>query len=59
MTIEEVQDLMCNNEGICVSCGEVGQFAEPDARNYTCDACGENTVFGAEQAVVEMRVDVV
>ena len=39
--------------GICLACGEIGQCAEPDAKNYTCDWCGCETVYGIEEAVIE------
>jgi len=30
--------------GICTTCKEQAQDVEPDARNYTCEVCGEQTV---------------
>ena len=41
------------NMGFCIACGEEHYSIEPDARNYKCDACGENKVFGAEQIILE------
>ena len=38
--------------GICVCCGETCNGVEPDAEYYYCEACGENGVFGAEQALM-------
>lgn len=35
--------------GICVSCGKDADQVEPDAEGYTCEVCGEDSVFGAEQ----------
>jgi hypothetical protein len=46
----------CENNGICLNCGHVQDGCEPDARNYKCEACGENKVFGAEEAVVTLMV---
>ena len=43
-----------DTDGICGSCGEVGQFAEPDAEGYTCDCCGEPAVMGMANAVMEL-----
>jgi predicted RNA-binding Zn-ribbon protein involved in translation (DUF1610 family) len=34
--------------GICMAC-ESQQSAEPDARRYTCEACGKPEVFGASE----------
>ncbi|MHA2087326.1 MAG: hypothetical protein ACW972_03555 [Promethearchaeota archaeon] len=46
-----VQDSMTSlsNPGICLSCGEDQEGCEPDARNYKCESCGLNRVFGAEE----------
>jgi PHP family Zn ribbon phosphoesterase len=59
ITMEDLQEAIVNNYGICTKCGAIGQFAEPDARNYTCEECGEDSVFGAEQVVIEMAVEVI
>ena len=37
------------NPGICIACGEDADGCEPDARNYECESCGENKVFGCEE----------
>lgn len=43
--------------GICLACGEI-QYGgvEPDARRYTCESCGEDEVYGLEEAVVMDRI---
>lgn len=33
--------------GFCRACGNEQGCCEPDARNYTCEDCGEPQVFGA------------
>lgn len=38
--------------GFCLACGEQADCVEPDARNYTCEACGEDQVFGAEELII-------
>ena len=38
--------------GFCTACGMEAYGVEPDARNYTCEDCGENTVFGAEELLI-------
>lgn len=60
ITLERIEDA-CNrrettldNPGFCISCGEDADGCEPDARNYTCDVCGEKAVFGAEELAMEM-----
>jgi hypothetical protein len=39
--------------GLCKACGEEQEGCEPDARNYTCEACGEAQVFGAEDLLFD------
>jgi len=41
-----------NNEGFCLACGADGQAAEPDARKYKCQSCGEHKVYGAEELML-------
>lgn len=38
--------------GFCTACGEEHYGIEPDARRYTCDACGEASVYGAPELLV-------
>lgn len=38
-----------DNIGICCTCGLEQGGCEPDARNYTCESCGDNAVFGAQE----------
>ena len=40
------------NPGICIACGEDAEGCEPDAREYTCDCCDENAVYGAEELML-------
>lgn len=35
--------------GFCLSCGAERDACEPDARNYWCENCGEQMVFGAAE----------
>ena len=43
-----------SDEGICTACGESQFGVEPDARNYTCESCGEPCVTGAEELLFEV-----
>lgn len=43
-----------DNPGFCKACGHEQKGCEPDARNYTCDSCGENQVFGAEELLFDL-----
>ncbi len=40
--------------GFCVQCGTETGGVEPDARNYPCEGCGTNGVFGAEELLLMM-----
>ena len=45
--LEAVQESMFGTKG-----GEEHDGCEPDARNYPCDACGTNTVYGAQELLI-------
>ena len=38
--------------GFCIACGAEQEGVEPDARKYTCEACGEPKVYGAEELLI-------
>jgi hypothetical protein len=44
------------NPGFCLACGEDADGCEPDARNYECEVCGANEVFGAAEVMMMMGV---
>jgi hypothetical protein len=48
--MEAVQD--DDNMGFCLACGEEAFGVEPDARNYECESCGANRVYGAEEILI-------
>jgi hypothetical protein len=41
-----------SSEGFCLACGEIQGGVEPDAHHYSCQACDETMVFGAEELVM-------
>jgi len=43
-----------DNPGFCISCGAEAEGVEPDAREYPCEACGEDAVFGAEELLLDL-----
>jgi hypothetical protein len=46
-------------EGWCTTCEEfTRESTEPDAEEYDCPACGEDTVMGAEQALLVGAFDI-
>jgi hypothetical protein len=40
------------NAGFCKACGAQAYNVEPDARNYTCESCGQPEVYGAEECLI-------
>lgn len=43
-----------DNPGFCIACGEDADGVEPDAREYECEHCGEPTVYGADELLMEV-----
>lgn len=46
-----------DNPGFCIACGAEVFGVEPDAREYTCEACGTPGVYGAEELQFLIRAD--
>ena len=42
------------NPGFCIACGADADGCEPDAREYTCEECGEAKVYGAAELLFEL-----
>lgn len=62
MQIDEatLQDFKEMNMGYCTSCDEITtEGVEPDAENGCCDVCGEQTVFGVENAVIRGFIQII
>jgi hypothetical protein len=38
--------------GFCLACGSEASEVEPDAKRYTCEACGQPKVFGLEELLM-------
>ena len=53
-TIEQVMEAVENDDGtgFCNKCGYQQDGCEPDARKYECEACGEKSVYGAEELLM-------
>ena len=53
-TLEELLEVAeeDGNQGFCLACGEIADCVEPDARGYTCEACGAPKVYGAEEIML-------
>lgn len=54
VSLSQVMDALENDRsiGFCIACGCEHDGCEPDARNYTCESCGEPKVFGAEELLL-------
>lgn len=50
--MEELETMDSEGYGFCLACGNDCQPAEPDARKYVCDACGEEKVYGASELIL-------
>jgi hypothetical protein len=54
--LHRAMDLLEDGEdtvGLCLACGEYHDGIEPDARGYTCEACGADKVYGLEEIVLK------
>jgi len=43
-----------SDSGVCLSCGEVTDGVEPDARGYPCPSCDKPAVMGAEEILLHI-----
>lgn len=57
MTEREYLQLGADDMGICRSCGAQQGGCEPDARDYTCEACGSPEVYGAEELLTREEIE--
>jgi predicted RNA-binding Zn-ribbon protein involved in translation (DUF1610 family) len=58
--IATYQELQESYGGICLNCGEFRwEGCEPDAENYLCEECGENRVYGIEQALLCGEIEII
>lgn len=52
------EDVEAGNIGVCLACGAETYGVEPDAREYTCEACGAKKVYGLEEALVMGKINI-
>lgn len=46
--------------GVCLACGKIATGStEPDAREYQCEFCEENRVFGFQELLVMGKLKIV
>lgn len=43
-----------DNPGFCLDCGHEHDGIEPDARGYDCRHCGQASVYGADELLMEI-----
>jgi hypothetical protein len=51
-SLEWYEEMKEENGGCCLGCGEDAYGVEPDARNYECEECGDNRVFGCDELLM-------
>ena len=54
MEAVERRSTSLDNPGFCLTCGAEADGVEPDAHGYECEACGEESVIGAEDLLMEV-----
>jgi hypothetical protein len=61
ITENDYRNLALDHPGFCQSCREILDEAscEPDAINYTCELCEQNTLMGLDYAILLGYVNVV
>ena len=54
INLEQVMEAITDRDyaGFCLACGQEAFGCEPDARNYTCEFCEADQVFGAEEILI-------
>jgi hypothetical protein len=58
ISMETYTDGSENGMGICRACGNEAYGVEPDARDYTCEDCGENAVYGLEELLIMGELEI-
>ena len=56
LQLAEEQMFGTEDVGLCIACGHEQDGCEPDAREYKCEECGKNAVYGAPELVMSMNV---
>ncbi len=60
MTMAEYEQEREAYMGYCTACDEITRdCTEPDAEEYNCPACEQNTVMGIENAVITEKIEIV
>jgi hypothetical protein len=61
MTEREYQSYCNDFAGYCTGCDDITEFSgvEPDAREYECPKCEKKTLYGIEEALMMLQLDIV
>ena len=52
ITENDYRELQEAYGGFCLACKQKAYGIEPDARNYNCESCGAEEVFGLEELLI-------
>ena len=53
ITEEQYNEALNQDQGICIECKDFTKDGvEPDAENYECPVCEQDSVFGVPQALI-------
>ncbi len=60
MTESDYMSYRNGYDGYCTDCNAVSRYGctEPDAENYECDECGENTAIGIDNALIIGHIEI-
>lgn len=56
ITEQQYHEARDQDLGYCLACGAIRECCEPDAREYHCEECGEDMVYGVEELLMMERV---
>jgi len=59
MAEHEMYECSDDGTGFCVRCGEYTSGVEPDAAKYTCESCGQSSVYGIEILALRGFIEVI
>lgn len=52
ISLDEYSSIMEDYLGFCTECGAFRDCVEPDACRYTCEECGEPSVYGTDMLLM-------
>ena len=60
LSMTEYREHSNSYDGYCTACKDITRYGctEPDAENYPCEECDENTAMGIEQAMIHGLIQV-